>query len=186
MTHQQPIAEMRHSRIVPAPPELVWQALLGLRAADLPLVGLFVVIRDIPSRLAGRLAVEDASRTLVERAAHSGFGIVRREPGRAMEMARIARFWQPVPTNAAVPADRAEFEAFAEPGFAKALITFELTALDGRTAVETVTKVWATDDEAKRRFRLYWLLAGGPAGLLRSALLAAAERRAVALAAEAG
>ncbi len=182
MKQEQWDVEMSHSRTIQAPPALVWRSLFEVRGTDLPVAGAFLQIRDFPGRLAGRVPAAPRSRTLFERAEDSAFGILSKDEDRLVEMARIARFWEPVPTNGPVVADRAEFDAFRGPGFAKTLISFELTPLGVGTRVVTTTRVATTDSTARRRFLVYWYLIGRFAGVLRTAMLAAMERRALALA----
>jgi hypothetical protein len=59
-------------------------------------------------------------------------------------------------TFSAVDPDR--FAAFDAPGLVKIAWTLEVEPMHGRTRFRTETRVVATDAEARRRFRRYWLL----------------------------
>jgi hypothetical protein len=68
----------------------------------------------------------------------------------------------------------AEFASFDEPGWVKMALGFR--ARDGELVTET--RVLATSDEARRRFRPYWLAVRPASGLTRRSWLAAARDRA--------
>jgi hypothetical protein len=68
----------------------------------------------------------------------------------------------------------ADFVAFEEPGWAK--VALDMRAEDGLLVTET--RVRCTDAAARRRFRLYWLVAGLGSRLVRRSWLRAARRRA--------
>ena len=74
-------------------------------------------------------------------------------------------------------ADRASFERFAEPGYAKATMGFLARREGGGTRLLTETRVLATDAPARRRFRFYWRLIRPGSGAIRRSWLAAVRRR---------
>jgi hypothetical protein len=79
-----------------------------------------------------------------------------------------------------------EFVGFDAPGFAKAAISLEVEPLaQERCRVTTRTRIVATDEDARRRFGLYWALIRPGSALLRWAYLAAVRDRAEAAALEA-
>jgi hypothetical protein len=67
-----------------------------------------------------------------------------------------------------------DFETFDEPRYAKMALGFH--AADG--VLTTETRVLLTDDEARRRFALYWRVVGPLSSATRRSWLAAAKRRA--------
>jgi hypothetical protein len=87
----------------------------------------------------------------------------------------VGRPWQP---GGARRPEIADFRAFAEPGWAK--VAFDVRAVpDGDGArLETETRVFLTDETARRRFAAYWLVIRPFSGLTRRSWLKAAKRRA--------
>ena len=76
---------------------------------------------------------------------------------------------QPIETLAA-------FAAFDEPGWAKYLTDFSLTAERGGTRLRTETRGYCTDDYAWRRFRIYWNVIYIWSGLIREDILRSVAR----------
>ena len=75
---------------------------------------------------------------------------------------------------------REDFIAFAEPGFAKAAISFLVRPERGGSRVITETRVAGTSPEATRAFLRYWRAIRLGSGTIRRSWLAAIRRRAVA------
>ena len=88
----------------------------------------------------------------------------------------IGRFWKAEGEILRVGSD--EFVTFAEPGFAKAVMNFHVRAVPGGTVMTTETRVRATDDEARRKFRRYWRVVMPGSALIRRAWLRAIRKRA--------
>lgn len=172
---------MRHEKRIAAPPELVWQAMFEVRLSDLPVVQALLFARGLPARLTGRTFKASEGLTLFE-GVKTRFAIVTQREAELLEIGRIAQFWQPVPTNGPVAKDYADFVGFSEPGYAKALMSFEFQPDGPGTRMITTTRVAATDDASRRKFAAYWTLIRPGAAVIRRAMLAAAERRALELA----
>ena len=71
-----------------------------------------------------------------------------------------------------------DFLAFHEPGYAKMALDFTAVPEGDGTRLATETRVFLTDDSARRRFAAYWLVVRPFSGLVRRSWLAAAKRRA--------
>ena len=95
-----------------------------------------------------------------------------------VEIGRIGRFWQLIATDGPAVSDWAGFTAFAEPGYAKAIVSIALVPRDSGTLVVTTTRITATDEQAQRRFAAYWRVIRIGSGATRRALLSAVDRRA--------
>ncbi|WP_457030391.1 hypothetical protein [Kitasatospora sp. P5_F3] len=175
---------MKHDKVIAAPPELVWQAMFEVKLSDLLVVQALIFARGVPARLTGRQFKASEGLTLFE-GVKERFAIVTNDEPRKLEIGRIAQFWQPVPKDGPVAKDYEDFVAFNEPGYAKALMSFEFQPEGAGTRMITTTKVAATDEQARRKFAAYWLVIRLGAGAIRRAMLSAAERRALALAAKA-
>jgi alpha-beta hydrolase superfamily lysophospholipase len=81
-------------------------------------------------------------------------------PGEELALGLVGKFWRPVIQYADVEAD--QFRTFAEPGWAKIVYSLSVTAIDGEHAlVRAVMRTAATDEQARRWFRRYWMLGVG-------------------------
>jgi hypothetical protein len=168
-----------HAITLAAPPERAWAALLAVTPAELPLTRALMAVRALPALLAGRgraLAM-DGSAPVIDRFLRNGWLVLADEPGRALVAGLIARFWEPVPKGPAPVRDAAEFAAFREPGFAKAVTSFEVLPDGAGSRLVTETRVEGTDASARRLFALYWLVIRPGSGLIRRSLLQAVRRR---------
>ena len=71
-----------------------------------------------------------------------------------------------------------DFVAFDDPGYAKMALDFTAVPDAEGTLLATETRVFLTDEAARRRFAAYWLVVRPFSGLVRRSWLAAAKRRA--------
>jgi hypothetical protein len=68
--------------------------------------------------------------------------------------------------------DAAAFDAFDQPGYAKAVWNFSLVDVGQNvTRLATETRVVCSDRSSRFRFRLYWTLIGPFSGLIRREVL---------------
>jgi hypothetical protein len=110
--------------------------------------------------------------------------VLDKEPGREIVFGLIGRFWDlRDPTYRTIRPS--EFAAFAEPGWAKAVVSLRAEPIDGGTTrLVTETRVVSTDPGSRWRFGLYWAVIERFSGLIRvlwlRAMRAEAERAAVA------
>lgn len=164
----------RHSVVVRARPERAYAAVHQVDFARSPVPRLLFAIRQLPQLLSGRrmpttLTLGDLIR--------SGFVLLGEEPGREIVVGVVGRFWTLKGDRRAVAAER--FGAFAEPGTAKAAMSFRVDDLgDGRSLVSTETRVLCADDAARRSFRRYWRLVRPGSALIRRFALGAIRREA--------
>lgn len=163
-----------HRRVYAASPAEVRDAVESVTPSDLPLTRLLFAVRLLPALLSGR-RVHDGG-TLAERLTANGFARVVDTPDEVV-FAVVGQFWRPGGGRERAVADAAEFAAFDEPGYAKAVMSFELAPCDGGTELTTETRVLTTSDGARRAFAAYWLVVGTGSALIRRELLAAVARR---------
>src|SRR5262245_44494784 len=136
-----------HSIEIPAPPDAVKRATMVVTLRDLALTRLLIALRGLR---AGKV-----DRPLIDGFMRKGFMLLGEAPDE-MVLGVIGRFWHP--WDNVRPSLPEEFEGFAEPGFAKGVMNFRITARGDGSVLSTETRVLATDDSARRRFRAYWLV----------------------------
>lgn len=156
----------RHSRLIAAPPETVWQALESVTLNDLTLTKPLVALRHLG---------QDTNPSAKPLFTDGPVTILQVEPPRYAVAGAVARPWQPKPERRAVTTVE-EFAAFSEAGWVKYLTDFALTTEGGGTRLSTETRGYSTDDHARRLFRLYWTAIRLPSGAIRRDMLAAIAR----------
>jgi hypothetical protein len=150
----------RYTRTIAAPPAAVWAATLAVTAEDLPVTRLLMRVRTAGrSRMAGPLL-----KTMPPE--------LGRRDGQEIVLGQVAKFWQPRPVSR--QSDPAAFAVFAEPGWAKAAISLQLSPTGTGTELAAETRVEATDERSRRIFTMYWaFIRLGGAGFIRLELLRA-------------
>jgi hypothetical protein len=168
-----------HVRWVEAPPERVYQAIKNVTAGEMPMVRLLFAIRSLPGTLTGKGGLPAAKdKSLYQQMVGFGFTVLDEQPGRELVVGIVDQAWK-VDGGETVPIRGAEdFLAFAEPGFIKAAMSFELAEQGGGTHLRTETRVQATDRSTRRKFGRYWRLIRPGSGAIRRSWLRAAKRRA--------
>ena len=94
---------------------------------------------------------------------------------------QIGRFWVTDERDALIsPRTAEEFRRFNDPRYAVAAMSVSVEPLaPDRTRLCTETRIRALGSEARRRFRLYWLLVRPFSGLLRRSMLNGIKERAL-------
>jgi hypothetical protein len=159
-----------HSTTIAAPPEAVVGATHDVTAREVPLLVALMILRAGPSarRLSG-------SRTILTQFERAGFVWLRDGPD-GLIAGGVGRFW--TPSGGLRRLQASEFTAFDEPGYAKAVFSFEVEPRGDRTLLTTETRVLATDERARRSFKRYWRLIRPGSAAIRIAWLRAIRRRA--------
>jgi len=167
----------RHQTLVPAPGEVARRAVEEWRPQDSSLWRLLLRLRGL-----GR-----PQGSLRQWAEANGF-LLLAESADEVVYGQIGRFWAMDERRALVsPATAEEFRQFADPGCAAAVMNVRIEPLaDDSTRVYTETRVRALGPQARRRFRIYWLLVRPFSGLLRRAMLSGIKARAIAYGASVG
>ena len=182
-----PAAEQQevHTIRLPVPPDQVWAALHAITYRDLPLMRFLMGVRALPARLGrGRGARRNLSldEPLLGLFRRMGFVTVVEEPGVTLAMGVVAQFWRLSPTSVPDIRDGAALLSFNTPGYAKAVMSFEIAPDGAGSRLLTETRVKATDAAARRRFRIYWLVIRAGSGLIRRSILRAVKGRCMAAA----
>jgi hypothetical protein len=164
----------RHTRHVAASPVDVWDAVLHVRWAELPLARPLLALRALPARLTGSRPPWQQPGPVVD---NLPIALLAAQPGCELVFAGALRPW---PSSDGPPPalDRNGFARFTEPGWVKVAMDIRLTHERDATRLSTETRIQATDGRARRAFAAYWLLIRPGSGLVRRELLRAIARRA--------
>jgi hypothetical protein len=161
--------------VVDAEPGTVLPEVLGMTPRDVPVMVGLMAIRRLPALLGGSRALRLDPRPIVEQFERAGFKRLAQTEDELV-LGAVGRFWRPAGNLRRVQAEG--FAEFAEPGWAKAAVNFHVTRVHGRTRLSTETRIAATDDVARRRFRRYWRIIYPGSAVIRLAWLRAIRRRA--------
>ncbi|MFD1546819.1 hypothetical protein [Nonomuraea guangzhouensis] len=164
-----PDAAERHSIVINASRDRVWQALTHLGPQDIRLAKPLFAVRRLFSR----------TPSDQQKQARPTFTPLAEEPMREIVLGTIGQWWrlgraEHTPTIG----DADDFRAFDRPGYAKGTFSFLLDdAGPGRIRLVTETRVIATSPDARRAFRRYWIVIRLGSGLIRRIILAAVRAR---------
>jgi hypothetical protein len=159
-----PVAEyrVRVRSAVRADLETTWAAVHEANLFADPWVRGLFAIRDLPTRLWHRLRGQPAesvprSITFRDIAEMPNWVVLGEDPPRETVLGSVGRFWQhDYGIREVAPS---EFAGFAETGYAKTVAAIRLERLvDGRTLMTYESRTTTTSAEARRRFRLYWVV----------------------------
>jgi len=175
-----PVAEHYevHDLWLDADPERVYRALAETTGREVRMLGPLMALRRLPAYLAGRATRADRDVPIFESLERGGFVRLAEDPGREIVFGVVGRFWK-LTRNAPLEAvrDRQSFTSFAEPGYARATMSFLVRAEGRGSRLVTETRIRTTDPAAARSFRRYWRLVRPGSGLIRRSWLAAVRRR---------
>jgi hypothetical protein len=158
----------RHDVTVDAPAERAFAAARRVDFAASPIVRTLLAIRTLPSIIRGRRMPVSVTLDSVSRA---GFVRLAEEPGREIVVGVAGRFWV-LSRSSRSPVSAATFAAHAEPGTAKAAMSFWVEPLGTeRSRVVTETRVLCADADARRQFLRYWMVIRPGSALIRWAVL---------------
>jgi hypothetical protein len=166
-----------HERFVAAAPEAVWRALREVSADELVVTRPLMALRGLPVR-GRRGRSRPRGRPFVDAFLAQGFGLLAEEEDRVLVAGGIGRPWRLNGGESAAFTGADEFAAFAEPGWVRMALSFELAPEGAGTRLRTETRVAPTDAGAARAFARYWRVIRLPSGLIRHDLLRAIARRA--------
>ena len=181
-----PDVSKRHSIVIPAPRERVFDALLRYDFERSLVSRGLMGLRGYGGRV--RRAAGRPAGSLPERLVRFGFTLLGETPGEEIVFGLVGRFWRLDGGLRGVSA--AEFESFSEPGFAKA--AWNLYVGSGlhlphggsglhlpHCELSTETRVACFGEAARRKFLLYWRLIEPFSGWIRRSLLSGVRRSAL-------
>ena len=167
-----------HSIWIPSSVGAAYTAVRTVTAAEVPLFTPLMAVRVLPALLLGRPLSFDLRRPILVNAERNGFVPLGEQAGSELALGAVGRFWSLTGNRLVQLADRAAFETFEEPGYAKAVMGFRVVPEGAGCRVITETRVVGTDDEARRRFALYWRAISAGSAAIRWSWLRAIRSRA--------
>jgi len=169
-----PDVEERHVTIVAAPADIVFDVASAFDLFSLPTVAAIFWLREkvLRSKAPPRRPEGLVSETLA-----LGWGRLAEREKRELVMGAVTQPWQADVRFKALPP--AEFAAFAEPDLVKIAWTLEAEPIDPtHTRFATETRVVATNEWARLKFKRYFRLFGIGIVLIRRLMLPAVRRKA--------
>jgi hypothetical protein len=167
------VVERAHVTIA-APPDVTFVAAKEASLAKSRIVRAIFRARELILR-----ATPDsipAAKGIVEQMTAIGWGLLAETPTELV-FGAVTQPWQANPVFRALPAE--EFAAFAEPDHVKITWTLRVDpTADGGSVFRTETRAVATDDAARKKFRVYWSLLSPGIIVIRWALLPTIKREA--------
>ncbi|MCK9897806.1 hypothetical protein [Frankia sp. AgB32] len=156
----------RHSRVLSADPDRVWDVLTSLALDQLTITKPLMALRHLGhgNAVDSRPLFTDGPVSIVSLQA----------PDYALGAA-IARPWQRAPNRVEVSSVD-DFAAYDEPGWVKYLTDFHLRVDTAGTVLSTETRGYSTDQITRRRFALYWAAIRAGSSLIRRDILATVDR----------
>lgn len=153
-----------HERLVDAPREAVWHALVGLTLRDLPVAGALMKLRGVGGPTEGEsLLLHGPIPAQEVHPPATAIGFVAHRPW-------ARRHGPPVDPHSVDDVGDGWIVTFTE---------FRLDAVGpSRTRVTTQTRCRATSSDARRRMSLYWAIVGPFSALVRREILRAVARKA--------
>jgi hypothetical protein len=163
-----------HETLIHAPAELVFDVAQHFDMQSIPIIRGIFRLRSILLRSKTPSAWSKGKGLIAETTA-MGWGVLALEPGRTLVAGALAQPWLSDVTFTPVSPDK--FAAVATPDVVKIAWTLEADPLGAAlTRFRTETRVVATDEGARRKFRRYWRIFGVGIVLIRWLLIPAVRR----------
>jgi hypothetical protein len=170
-----PHHRMCHSRIVGAPPTVVWDELHRVPMSALPLGRALEGVRLLPARLAGRKHPPLAGRTFLD---VTPIPVLFSQRPQVVISAGLSQAWRLLGGLTPPHLDAAALRAWSLPGWIKVGMEFRLQAIPEGTLLSTETRMLATDPRTRRAFAAYWFFIRASSGAIRREVLRTVARRA--------
>ena len=165
-----------HATRVAAPPARVFDAIKSVRADEIRFFRALTWIRRGGRRLPEGILNAGTRAPIIDVATRTTFTRLAEEVPRELVIGTIVVR----PPGVRVAATPETFQRRPPPGFVLATMNFLVTAnARGGSLVSTETRVFASSDQARRRFAMYWRVIYPGSALIRRMWLRAIERRAV-------
>jgi len=164
----------RHETVAYAPASIVMEV---ARNFDLESISLVRWTFWLRAKLLRALATLARPTALISNMTELGWGVLAEEPGKYLLAGAFCQPWEGNVAFQPIPPER--FASFAEPGQVKIVWTLEVESLGPNlTRLATETRVRATDDAARAKFRSYWRMFSPGILMIRRLILRAVRRQA--------
>jgi hypothetical protein len=162
-----------HETTVRATPERAMQAIRSVTLDEIRFARTLMTIRSLGC---GVRSAQD-QRPILDAATSGSFAWLARDD-RELVVGTIGQFWRMQRRSVPI-AGPDQFEAFSDPGWAKAVMSFRVEDQgSGRSRVTTETRILSSDPATARVFAAYWRLIYPGSALLRRSWLQAVRARA--------
>jgi len=170
-----PEYRIRHTRVVGAPPSVVWDELQHVTMSALPLGWALEAVRLLPARLSGRTHEPLAGRSFLD---VTPIPVLFAERPNVVISAGLSQAWRLLGGLRPPRLDAAAMRAWSEPGWIKAGMEFRFEPIRVGTLLSTETRVLATDPESRRAFGRYWFFIRPSSAAIRREVLRTVAQRA--------
>lgn len=168
-----------HSLSIQASPGRIFRSLKQLTPADVPIAVFLMRLRSLPAGyLYGKPFQKNDRISFLENASRFGFLLLAEREPEEIVLGIAGQFWKPGGGRFCDLKDAGEFRNFHEPGFVKVGWNFSISSDAPGAVLRTETRILATDESSRRKFRLYWLLVRPGSGWIRRAILKAVKQQA--------
>jgi hypothetical protein len=165
----------RQSRWINASPEDVWTALHEVKLTGLPLTVVLGAVRFLPVLLTGKGFGHLHDRPFLDALP---VPLLASEEPESVVFGGVLQAWRLTGGAESPSLDAEQFHDWWRPGWVKAAMDFRLTPRGNGTELSSETRVVSTDDDTRRRFRLYWLLVQPGSTAVRWEVLTAVQLKA--------
>ncbi|MDP9989508.1 hypothetical protein J2S98_004698 [Arthrobacter oryzae] len=164
-----------HADVFRAPPA-EYEAALEMDLFQAPLARVLLGIRALPQRVEGAVKgrrrspgpAESQSTFRLKGMASAGWILLGETPGTEIVLGQVSPPWKSVAPSADAPTTPAQFARFSQSGYAMIAAGLRIDPYGTGSSILTVeTRVIATDEASRRRFRRYWALVGPFSSLIR-------------------
>ncbi|MFQ5528693.1 MAG: hypothetical protein ACE5GX_20860 [Thermoanaerobaculia bacterium] len=165
-----------HEIRVAAPPARTFEAIQSVTAREITLFRTLTAIRRFGRSGPENVLNAPEHQPILEVATQTTFLLLAHEPDREIVVGTLVA--APPGTQSPDEATPQWYQAISEPGYVKAVMNFLVEPEGGGSLITTETRVFATDDSARRRFAAYWRVIYPGSALIRRMWLRAIQRRA--------
>ncbi|MHA2250521.1 MAG: hypothetical protein ACXAD7_09165 [Candidatus Kariarchaeaceae archaeon] len=154
-----------HKKHCKAIPNLAFKAVQRLTFNQIPLTGKLIHLRTILLKIVkrefkGRIIKTHNhkvdNRAILDLKESSEWIQLGYVPGKELAIGFIGNFWNTHPELIPLPFGVKQFLEFAEPGNAKAVLSFRIIEKEPYCSILIETRVYALDALSRRKLRFYW------------------------------
>ncbi len=162
-----------------AEPDRIFQALKIVRLADIPITGFFIELRYLPARIMGKnIPLPSKTKPILEDTLDYWL-LLGEKPCQELVVGTIAQLHRVFSEQEQADVHNlAEFQAFSAPDYQKYVLSFlaEKQAASNGWKVSIDHRIYATSEQARRKFSFYWLWIKPSSYFLLTRLLNAIKR----------